>query len=338
MAKLRSKTNHKNLLDITSYAPLAYGVIYLANILAFSLIYVFVFANDFKGVSINYVQALYFSVVTVTTLGFGDLTPRLDAAPLLLVVIAQVVLGVITIGLFLNSISHKLSERKDSAQKAFEEEAERNALKKLLTILKPAIVSYMEVLSETYKVTTTRITGGFVKLVPENLFAQEYYDQISRQDFFSTDTRYGEGVITWGEFVDQENTKFADSIDGFLNKFATSLPIDLIELLVNLKEHHFLYHCRRAMQMVQLERTQGLKISRVNWLTIEHSSVEVPEKPNSIRDFHEKLLILIAQLDENTSGEGIVMTVDLRRGVTAPSIGSAIGDIIKFGPFGPQHN
>lgn len=335
---MRSKTNHKNFLDVTSYAPLAYGGIYLANIFTFSLIYIFIFASDFKGDPINYVQALYFSVVTVTTLGFGDLTPRLDAAPLLLVVTSQVVLGVVTIGLFLNSISHKLSERKDSAQKAFEEEAERNTLKKLLTILRPAIASYMEVLSETYKVTTTRVTGDFVKIAPENLFHQEYYDQISRQDFFSNETRYGEGVITWGEFIEQENSKFTNRIDDFLNKFATSLPINLIELLVSLKDHHFLYHCMQAKQMIQLERAQGLNIPRANWLTIEHSSVEIPEKPNSIRDFHEKLLNLIAQLDENTSGERIIMTIDLRKGVSAPSIGSAIADIVKFGPFEPQDN
>jgi len=118
--------HQKNYLDITSYAPLAYGVIYLANIFIFSLVYVFMFANDFRGDPIDYVQSLYFSVVTVTTLGFGDLTPRLDEAPLLLVVTSQVILGVVMIGLFLNSISHKLSERKDQAQKKFEEEVESN--------------------------------------------------------------------------------------------------------------------------------------------------------------------------------------------------------------------
>lgn len=332
------KINHKKFLDVTSYTPLAYGVIYLANILIFSLVYVFIFANDFSGDSIGYVQSLYFSVVTVTTLGFGDLTPRLDAASLLLVVTAQVVLGVITIGLFLNSISHKLSERKDFAQREFEEEVEENILKKLLTILKPAVVSYMEVLSETYKVTTTRVTGGFVKLVPKNLFSQEYYDQISRQDFFSNETRYGKDVITWGDFIEQENSKFTAQIDDYLNKFATSLPIDLIELLVGLKSHHFLNHCRQAKQMIRLERAQGFKIPRINMLTIEHSSVDVPEKPDSIRDFHEKLLNLIALLDENTSGERIIMIVDLREGVTAPSIGSAIADIVKFGPFEQQKN
>ena len=335
---MSSKTNHKNFWDITSYAPLTYGGIYLANILIFSLIYVVVFAGDFKGNSIDYVQSLYFSVVTVTTLGFGDLTPKLDVAPLLLVVTAQVILGVITIGLFLNSISHKLSERKDLAQKEFEEEVEERNLKKLLTILRPTVVSYIAILSETYKVTTTKVTGGFEKLIPEDLFSQEYYDQISRQDFFSTETRYGEGVITWGDFIEQENGKFTGQIDDYLNKFATSLPIDLVELLVDLKGHQFLHHCRLAKQMSQFEKTQGINIPRINMLTLEHSSVEAPEKPNSIRDFHEKLLKLVALVDEKTAGERIIMTVDLRKGVTSPSIGSAIAEIIKFGPFEQQKN
>jgi hypothetical protein len=335
---MSSKENKKKYLNVTSYAPLAYGVIYLANIFIFSLVYVFIFADDFKGDPIGYVQSLYFSVVTVTTLGFGDLTPKLDEAPLLLVVTFQVILGVITIGLFLNSISHKLSERKDHAQREIEEEVENANLKKLLTILRPAIVSYMEVLSEIYKVTTTRITGGFEKLVPEEVFSQHYYDQISRQDFFSDETRYGKGVITWGDFIEQENGKFTNQIDDYLNKFATSIPIDLVELLVDLKSHHFLSHCRQAKQMKQIERAQGIKVPRISMLTIEHSSVEFPEKPNSIRDFHEKLLKIIALLDEKTAGERIIMTVDLRKGVTAPSIGSAISDIIKFGPFDGQDN
>lgn len=96
-------------------------MIYLANIIIFSILYAFIFTDDFVDISIDYIQSLYFSVVTVTTLGFGDITPKLDEAPLLLVVTAQVFLGVVTIGLFLNSISQKLSDRKDSDQKELKE-------------------------------------------------------------------------------------------------------------------------------------------------------------------------------------------------------------------------
>lgn len=326
---MRPNKNHKKFFDFASYPPSAYGAFYLLNILIFSIIYTFAFAHDFKGASINYVQSLYFSVVTVTTLGFGDLTPKLDATPLLLAVTFQVFLGVITIGLFLNSISHKLSERKDLAQRKLEDKTKKDILKKLLTILKPAISGYMEVLSETYKVTTTKETGDFVKVHPKNLFNQEYYDQISRQNFYSVETRYGTGALTWGNYIEQENSKFTTQIDDYLNKFATSLPIDLVELLVDLKNHPFLHHYKHAKLIPN---------PRINMLTIEHSSVEVPGKPTSIKDFHEKLLELITLLNENTTGEQITMNIDLRRGVTAPPIGSAIAEIIKFGPVEQQSN
>jgi hypothetical protein len=56
------------------------------------------------------------------------------------------------------------------------------------------------------------------------------------------------------------------------------------------------------------------------------------------KDVHEKLLNLIALLDENTAGSRIIMTVDLRQGVIAPSIGPAIAEIIIFGQFDQQKN
>ncbi|MCJ8321041.1 MAG: potassium channel family protein [Colwellia sp.] len=335
---MSSNRNFKELLDITSFSPFAYGLIYLANVIVFSLIYALFFDHDFKSDSINYVQSLYFSVVTVTTLGFGDLTPKLDATPLLLAVIAQVILGVVTIGLFLNALSHKLSERKDLAQKEYEKEVENKNLAKLLTILRPTISSYLKVLAETYKVTTIKVAGDFVKVIPQQEFSQEYYDQISRQDFFSNETIYGKGVMTWGDFIEQENGKFTDQINDYLNKFATSLPIELVELLVSLKNHQFLYHCKQAKQRIQIEKVHGVNMPCVNLLTIEHSSVDIPDKPNSIKDFHEKLLKLISHIEKKSVGEQFIMTIDLRKGVTAPSIGSAIGDIIKFGPFEQQAN
>lgn len=203
---------------------------------------------------------------------------------------------------------------------------------KLLTILKPVIIGYLEILAETYKVTTTQ-NGEFIKVYPKDIFNQRYYDQISRQDFLSDETRYGKGIMTWGQFIDQENTKFSLEIDDFLNKYATALPIDLIELLVSLKSHRFLTHCKTALSMNSYHYPKGVTFPKINLLTIEHSSVNVPEKPKTISDFHEKILSLIDLINDKTQGGELTMTIDLRKGVTAPSVGSAIGEIIRFGPF-----
>ncbi len=309
-----------------------YVFLYLLNVVIFSFVYLLIFRDDFNNISINLVQSIYFSVVTVTTLGYGDLTPKLDSAQLLLTITAQVIIGVVTIGLFLNAISHKLSERKDFIRRESERELEKRTLAKLLAILKSVVTNYLGILAETYKVTTT-LENGFIEAIPSELFNQDYYDQISRQDFLSVETRYGTGVMKWGEFIDQENSNFSAGLDDFLDKFTVLLPIELVELLVDLKSHHFLYHCRSALQHNKFYKKAGLVVPQINLLTIEHSSINLPEKPNTIRDFHEKLLRIILTIEDNTEGGQITMTIDLRKGVTAPPIGSAIGDIIKFGPF-----
>ncbi|MNF43760.1 voltage-gated potassium channel [compost metagenome] len=329
---MKKKEQRSKKSGITSFPPLAYAVLYLINIFAFSLIYAIFFNKDFNQSPVSLVQSFYFSVVTTTTLGYGDITPKLEASSLLLTITSQVILGVVFIGLFLNAISHKLSDRKDFARQEEEKEIEANNLAKLLTILKPVISDHLGILAETYKVTTTQ-NGGFLIAYPHDIFNQGYYDQISRQDFLSNETRYGKGVMTWGHFIDQENTKFILGIDDFLNKYATTLPMDLIELLVSLKSHQFLQHCKTALKMNSHHFSDGVIPPQINLLTIEHSSVNINEKPNTISEFHEKLLTLITLINEKTQGKELTMTIDLREGVTAPSIGSAISEIIRFGPF-----
>ncbi len=48
----------------------------------------------------SWVDSLYFSVVAVTTVGFGDLVPTTDAA--ILFTVAYVIAGIAVLGLFLN--------------------------------------------------------------------------------------------------------------------------------------------------------------------------------------------------------------------------------------------
>ena len=58
-----------------------------------------------------YIKMCYFSAVTVTTLGFGDITPVTSAARALAGVLA--VSGVVVIGLFLNAVAQKWGKGSD---------------------------------------------------------------------------------------------------------------------------------------------------------------------------------------------------------------------------------
>lgn len=70
-------------------------------VIVFSIFYKFL-SSDFDGdVNLTWVQSLYFSIVTITTLGYGDFFPSSDATILQLVVFAQLVIGLYFLAIIL---------------------------------------------------------------------------------------------------------------------------------------------------------------------------------------------------------------------------------------------
>jgi len=64
----------------------------------------FYFARTELGLPEGWQNGIYLSVVTITTLGFGDITPSTDLGKF--VVASEPFFGVILLGLFLNALSH----------------------------------------------------------------------------------------------------------------------------------------------------------------------------------------------------------------------------------------
>ena len=119
--------NLKAKLDIQNLgkwlSSFKYLIAYVASIFLFSFVY---WKNScFLGLELNgFSEALYFSVVTITTLGFGDISPSGEFGQLL--VAAQAFLGVLILGFFLNSLSHvRTEEIKANEQKIAEERIEK---------------------------------------------------------------------------------------------------------------------------------------------------------------------------------------------------------------------
>jgi Ion channel len=79
----------------------------IINIL-FAILYIS-HSSHFKGLSGKFLESLYFSVVTFTTLGYGDVTPSDDLGRIL--VILEVVIGYVTLGSFLFILGQKVSQR-----------------------------------------------------------------------------------------------------------------------------------------------------------------------------------------------------------------------------------
>lgn len=131
--------------------PKLYGGLFFATILVFAIIYA-LFPSTIKGVN-NILDAFYFSIVTITTLGFGDICPK-DVYGRLLVC-AEALFGVVFIGLFLNAISEAQAQIVDDNEKArTKKEKKDNATAKLrqyYMMLKSIMERY---LIEAYAVTT----------------------------------------------------------------------------------------------------------------------------------------------------------------------------------------
>lgn len=88
------------------------------------LIVIFVFAFIYCGISFaiegvdDFGSALYFSVVTITTLGFGDMFPVSQFGKIMVCI--EALSGVVIVGLFLNTVSNQ------QALKINKQEEERN--------------------------------------------------------------------------------------------------------------------------------------------------------------------------------------------------------------------
>jgi hypothetical protein len=101
------------------------------NILISYLVLVFLFAliywlnPSFWDEPLSFVKSFYFSVITITTLGYGDITPISD--PGMILTSIEALLGIFVIGIFLNAIAHNLSDNETRRYKKLEDEKWRPA-------------------------------------------------------------------------------------------------------------------------------------------------------------------------------------------------------------------
>ncbi len=84
--------------------PITWGLIYVLTVFAFGFLYYLL-----QGLSkpVSFWEAQYFSVVTITTLGYGDISPSKSLA--MIFTASEVLLGVLLLGLFLFRLTSDLA-------------------------------------------------------------------------------------------------------------------------------------------------------------------------------------------------------------------------------------
>ena len=103
--------------------PLAVLALYIFVIFLFGFLYWYLNTPFKRGdniVSLCFPDSLYFSVVTITTLGYGDISPTEGVGKLLTGL--EAVSGILILGLFLSAFSHKLAIRYQRELKGKESE------------------------------------------------------------------------------------------------------------------------------------------------------------------------------------------------------------------------
>lgn len=127
---------------------LIWASVYLGVILLFALWYLCLAPSNWgSNIEIKSIgDALYFSVVTITSLGFGDIYPATGSMGRILVA-AEAIIGILIIGFFLNDVAQRQAARLDEQNKKAEEENKASSalesLKTFKQILQPVFDRYL---------------------------------------------------------------------------------------------------------------------------------------------------------------------------------------------------
>ena len=126
-------------------------LLYLTVILTFAVLF-YSIPGQVPKVHGNILESIYFSVVTITTLGYGDIYPHGSFGKLLVSI--EAIFGIIIIGLFLSSTWNSL-ERKYEQMRA---QSMKQLAYKDNEIKLSAFYQYLKVLIEEFKVGAAEIT------------------------------------------------------------------------------------------------------------------------------------------------------------------------------------
>jgi len=138
-------------------------LLYLLIVVIFSTVY-YLWPATLGADSLSIAKSIYFSVVTITTLGYGDVVPATDTGRL--VTALEALLGIVAIGVFLNALSHRYSEQQANAISRQIEERNTQRLKTFHMLLMVVIERYERALYE--------LTTPLAKRQPSGTFNPEF--------------------------------------------------------------------------------------------------------------------------------------------------------------------
>lgn len=164
--------------EVSNIRPIVWILLYLCLVPLFALFYWLLPDSQFRipgGSGAGYGDWLYYSIVTVTTLGFGDYTPSGAASQWITAV--EVLCGLVTIGFFLNAVGSMKSEidveSEIDKQKRVHEALEKDKLIKNIPVF---ISKINQFLLFCYAVTTPLSKRSELHVYNENFSLEDLSD------------------------------------------------------------------------------------------------------------------------------------------------------------------
>lgn len=161
---------------ISNVRPIVWICLYIALTPVFALIYMWLPDSQFRipdGAGTDFGSWLYYSIVTITTLGFGDYTPAHGWAQTVTAV--EVMCGLTILGFFLNAVGSMKSEIDVTSAIEKQRRLHEHAETEKLTTSAPTVIHNIDTfLAFCYVVTTPlskRGEGDIASLNPDFTFA-----------------------------------------------------------------------------------------------------------------------------------------------------------------------
>lgn len=247
-------THLEKLLKMKKYTnAIKWAIGYVAVILLFALFYLCL-PSDYWGSNeaVNdFCDAFYFSVVTITSLGFGDIYPAAGTTGRFLVAI-EAILGILIIGFFLNDIAMRQTIRFDKEAKENEDRKKRESAEIRLGLyfreLKPVFERYFR---GVYEVITPLDKRDF----PKDFLHYTYSFQF--KDMYEL---YGQSLMMNNEFsepVISIHLRNQDVIYQELKEFVTSADLTYWPELEEAIYHFFQMH--HEFQFKEVILNNGLR-------------------------------------------------------------------------------
>lgn len=298
--------------------PFMFGILYFTNIFAFGFVYWLVPDSLTKALDLG--TAMYFSVITATTLGYGDIAPKLTHPFMPLLVSLQVLIGVALIGFFLNALSHRMSQEKDKAMQVLENSIKEEQIFKALMLLRPIVDEGLRILAELYKYTALGDKPAYT-VRPEVFLNKEFAEQINKMIYYKP-YEYAQYSEPMYEFFIRKNNIFLTSLDKYLVIFAHALPVSTLVTLTNLSRHHYYEIPKMYKQLHQYAVSQGQAKKYPDDYPAQSKEFD-KSNLDTILSYNFLILNIIKEIDQRSPENPMMMNIILRNDVR-PRVGAGL--------------